>query len=541
MTTLPPLLTVENLSVRFGSGDKAFDAVKGVSFTLGKGETLALVGESGSGKSVTALSILQLLPYPLASHPTGSIKFRGEEIVGATEKKMRAIRGSEIGMIFQEPLSSLNPLHTISRQIGEVIELHRKGIKDYDVRARVVELLDLVGLPQLKDRLGAYPHELSGGQRQRIVIAMALANDPDLLIADEPTTALDVTIQAQILELLEELQQKLGMSMILISHDLKVVEKMADHVCVMKNGQIVEQATKAQLFAAPAHDYTKLLLTAQPRAVINKADTSAPAIMEGRNIKVHFPVGKNWFGKPSHFVKAVDDVSVTIREKQTLGVVGESGSGKTTLGLALIRLINSQGDIVFNGQTISGVTGAPLRNLRSKMQIVFQDPYGSLSPRMSVGQIIGEGLDVHRLDLNDAQREELVVEALRDVKLDPETRHRYPHEFSGGQRQRISIARALVLRPRFMVLDEPTSALDVSVQAQIVDLLRELQDKHSLSYMFISHDLRVVRALSHEIAVMKDGKLVESGPAAQIFDAPQTAYTKALMEAALHLKTVKAA
>ena len=540
MTLPAPLLSVHDLSVRFRIPGGHFDAVKNVSFSLEEGKTLALVGKSGSGKSVTALSILQLLPYPLASHPNGSIKFNGTELVGTSEKFMRDIRGRKIGMIFQEPLSSLNPLHTISRQIGEVIELHQ-GLKDEQVRDRVIELLDLVGLPKFRDRLGAYPHELSGGQRQRIMIAMALANNPDLLIADEPTTALDVTIQAQILELLADLKAKLGMSLILISHDLKIVQKMADHVCVMKNGEIVEQTDKQTLFTAPRHDYTKLLLAAQPRAVINTADASAPVVMEGRNLKVWFPTKKTLFGKATEFVKAVDDVSITIRQNQTLGVVGESGSGKTTLGLALLKLIRSEGNILFDGRNIASVQGQDLRTLRSKMQIVFQDPFGSLSPRMSVGQIIGEGLDVHRQDLSDGAREDLVVDALRDVKLDPDTRHRYPHEFSGGQRQRISIARALVLRPRFMVLDEPTSALDVSVQAQIVDLLRELQDKHTLSYMFISHDLRVVRALSHDIVVMKDGKLVEAGPAAEIFDNPQTAYTKALMEAALHLKTVKAA
>lgn len=540
MTTPPPLLSVNDLSVHFKTPAGHFDAVKHVSFDVDAGQTLALVGESGSGKSVTALSLLQLLPYPLASHPNGSIKFLGEELVNAPEKKMRGIRGSQIGMIFQEPLSSLNPLHTISRQIGEVIELH-KTLKGDAVEARIIELLELVGLPKLRDRLGAYPHELSGGQRQRVMIAMALANNPELLIADEPTTALDVTIQAQILELLADLKDKLHMSLILISHDLKVVEKMADRICVMKNGEIVEQSDKAFLFSAPRHDYTKTLLAAQPRPYHGSANENAAIVMEARNIKVHFPVKKNFLGKTTSVVKAVDDVSVIVREKQTLGVVGESGSGKTTLGLAMLRLLKSEGQILFDGQDIAGLSGDAVRRLRSKMQIVFQDPYGALSPRMSVGQIISEGLDVHRPDLSASDREAMVVEVLKDVHLDPDTRHRYPHEFSGGQRQRISIARALVLHPRFIMLDEPTSALDVSVQARIVDLLRELQDKHSLSYMFISHDLRVVRALSHHIVVMKDGKLVESGPAAQIFDAPQTEYTRALMEAALHLKTVKAA
>lgn len=540
MTATTSLLSVHDLSVRFKTPGGVFDAVRGVSFDLGRRETLAIVGESGSGKSVTALSLLQLLPYPLASHPTGSIRFEGQELVGASERLMRGIRGSQIGMIFQEPLSSLNPLHTISRQIGEVIELH-KSLKGDAVEARIIELLELVGLPKMRDRLGAYPHELSGGQRQRIMIAMALANNPELLIADEPTTALDVTIQAQILELLADLKAKLGMSLILISHDLKVVEKMADQICVMKNGEAVEQSTKSALFSAPQHDYTKTLLAAQPKPYTGAVNENAPVVVEARNIKVHFPTKKTLFGKVTEVVKAVDDVSVVVREKQTLGVVGESGSGKTTLGLAMLRLLKSQGQILFDGKDIAQVGGQDLRSLRSKMQIVFQDPFGSLSPRMSVGQIIGEGLDVHRTDLTHADREALVVDVLKDVQLDPDTRHRYPHEFSGGQRQRISIARALVLKPRFIVLDEPTSALDVSVQARIVDLLRELQDKHSLAYMFISHDLRVVRALSHDIVVMKDGKMVESGKAADVFDNPQTPYTKALMEAALHLKTVKAA
>jgi microcin C transport system ATP-binding protein len=540
--TATPLLVIENLSVRFGrEGGGHFDAVKNVSFTLEKGKSLALVGESGSGKSVTALSILQLLPYPLASHPSGSIRFSGREMIGADQKTLQDIRGQKIGMIFQEPLTSLNPLHTVEKQIAEVIRLHQPLISKPDTRARVLELLSLVGLPQLKDRLGSYPHELSGGQRQRVMIAMALANDPDILIADEPTTALDVTIQAQILELLQDLQKRLGMSLILISHDLKVVEKMCDTICVMKNGEIVEKSDRAALFSSPRHDYTKLLLAAQPKARTAPANANAPVIMEGRNISVSFPVGKSLFGKPTSFVHAVDNISLKIHEKQTLGVVGESGSGKTTLGLALLKLNHASGQILFEGSDIAGVKGDDLRSLRARMQIVFQDPFGSLSPRMSVAQIIGEGLEIHRRDLNAADREALVVDALKDVQLDPGTRHRYPHEFSGGQRQRVSIARALVLSPRFIVLDEPTSALDVSVQAQIVDLLQELQDRKNLSYLFISHDLRVVRALSHDILVMKDGKEVEFGPAAQIFDEPKTAYTKALMDAALHLRTIKQA
>lgn len=535
-TTQTPLLTVSDLSVRFGTGGATSDAVRHVSFTVNKGETLALVGESGSGKSVTAASILQLLPYPLASHPNGSILFNGQELIGASEKTMRDIRGAQIGMIFQEPLSSLNPLHTVEKQIGEVIRLHRKTGRD-DVRNRVMELLDLVGLPQLKTRLNAYPHQLSGGQRQRVMIAMALANDPELLIADEPTTALDVTVQAQILELLADLKTRLNMALIMITHDLKIVEKMADHVCVMKNGEIVEHKSKAELFARPQHDYTRKLLASEPRSLISTANENAPVVIEARNIKVWFPADKNFFGTPKSYVKAVDKISLTIRQNQTLGVVGESGSGKTTLGLALLKLQKAEGEILFEGRDISQLSGAELRRLRSQIQIVFQDPYGSLSPRMSVGQIIGEGLEIHREDLNKHDREELIVQALRDVSLDPETRHRYPHEFSGGQRQRISIARALILRPKFIVLDEPTSALDVSVQAQIVELLQELQDRYNLSYLFISHDLRVVKALAHQVLVMKDGHEMERGSANEIFSNPQNPYTQRLMEAALHLKT----
>ena len=535
-----PLLSVDDLSVRFKTPGGHFDAVKHISFSVEKGQTVALVGESGSGKSVTALSVLQLLPYPLAGHPNGSIKFNGEELIGQSEKKLRAIRGSQIGMIFQEPLSSLNPLHTIERQIAEVILLHSKLSKTA-TRDRVKELLDLVGLPKMKERLNAYPHQLSGGQRQRVMIAMALANDPELLIADEPTTALDVTIQAQILELLDDLKKRLGMSLLIITHDLKIVEKMADKVCVMKNGEIVEQKEKTELFQNPEHDYTRMLLAAQPKGNSSPANNNAPVILEAKNLKVWFPGKKNFFGKAQSFVKAVDDVSFSLREQHTLGIVGESGSGKTTLGLAILKLLSSEGSILFEGNDITKIGGDDLRALRAQMQIVFQDPYGSLSPRLSVSQIIGEGLEVHRKDLTPAQREELVIQALKDVRLDPETRHRYPHEFSGGQRQRISIARALVLHPKLLVLDEPTSALDVSVQAQIVDLLRDLQEKYKLSYIFISHDLRVVKALAHEVLVMKDGRQVEHGPTVEIFDNPKTDYTRALMEAALHLKTARSA
>lgn len=530
------LLQINNLDVRFRTMDGAVEAVRDANFSIDKGQTVALVGESGSGKSVTALSIMQLLPYPRAEHaPHSSILFNGQELVGAPDKIMRTIRGQQIGMIFQEPMTSLNPLHTIEKQIGEVLRLHQ-GMDIDQARARVQELLELVGLPMLNDRLSAYPHELSGGQRQRVMIAMALANNPELLIADEPTTALDVTVQAQILELLQDLKDRLNMALLLITHDLTIVEKMSDHVCVMKNGEIVEQKDNKNLFAKPHHDYTKMLLAAQPKGAAVAANTNAKTILKGDNIKVHFPKGKTFLGKPRGWVKAVDGVSVTCRTGQTVGVVGESGSGKTTLGMALLRLTESTGSITFKDTEISSLKRKDMKPLREDMQIVFQDPFSSLSPRLSISQIIGEGLEVHRKNLSKADREELVIQSLKDVELDPDMRHRYPHEFSGGQRQRISIARAMVLNPEFVVLDEPTSALDLSVQAQIIDLLRALQEKHHLSYMFISHDLRVVRAMAHDLLVMKDGKIVESGSAAQIFDNPQQDYTKALLDAALNLK-----
>ena len=535
--TTAPLLSVSNLSIRFTTPDGHFDAVKNVSFTLEKGKTLALVGESGSGKSVTALSLIQLLPYPLASHPTGSILFNGTELVGASPKTLNNIRGEKIGMIFQEPLSSLNPLHTISKQIGEVIELHQPSFTKPQISSRILELLDLVGLTNLKTRLNAYPHELSGGQRQRVMIAMALANTPDILIADEPTTALDVTVQAQILELLQSLRDKLGMALILISHDLKVVEKMCDHVCVMKKGEIVESQSKANLFANPQHDYTKQLLASLPRATPLSSNQNAKIILDAKNICVTFPTKKNLFGKTLESVKAVDNISFQLREKQTLGVVGESGSGKTTLALAILKLVKSTGTIVFNGTDITNAQGDALRAMRSDLQVVFQDPFGSLSPRMTVAQIIGEGLLVHKSHLTKSEMDDMVVTALQNVGLDPNTRHRYPHEFSGGQRQRISIARALILEPKLIVLDEPTSALDVSVQAQVVTLLQDLQERLNLTYMFISHDLRVVRAMSHYIMVMKNGQVVEQGPAKDVFDAPKMEYTQSLLEAALHLRT----
>jgi len=536
------LIDIKNLGVDFKTTDGVFSAVKNVSFTIDRGQTVALVGESGSGKSVTALSIMQLLPYPLASHPAGSsIVFEGrDELIGKNDAFMRSIRGSQIGMIFQEPMTALNPLHTIERQIGEVLKLHR-NMNDAAARARVLELLDMVQLPMMRQRLNAYPHELSGGQRQRVMIAMALANNPELLIADEPTTALDVTVQAEILELLKKLQDDLGMAMLIITHDLSIVEKFADHVCVMKNGAIVEQNATAALFVSPQQEYSKMLLNSQPRGIVVPAPANAPVVIEAKDMRVHFPRRKSFFGKILDTVKAVDGVDVTIRAGHTLGVVGESGSGKSTLGFALLRLVNGKGAIHFNGTDISTHTRKEMTPLRKDMQIVFQDPFGSLSPRMSIAEIIGEGLKVHRPALTPEQRDDLVVNVLKDVHLNPDTRHRYPHEFSGGQRQRIAIARAMVLEPKFLVLDEPTSALDVSVQSQIVDLLRELQAKHNLAYMFISHDLRVVRAMAHDLLVMKDGKIVESGPAAQIFAAPEQPYTRILMDAALNLKARKAA
>ena len=532
-----PLLAVEDLAVTFGQGAESVAAVRGVSFTLARGETLALVGESGSGKSVTALSILQLLPYPRARHPHGSIRLDGTELVGAAEPVLRQVRGGRVAMVFQEPMTSLNPLHSIERQVGEGVALHQ-GLRGPALRARVIELLTLVGIPDPASRLDALPHELSGGQRQRVMIAMALGNGPDLLIADEPTTALDVTIQAQILALLKDLQARLGMALLFITHDLGIVRKIADRVCVMKDGAIVETGTVGEVFAAPRHDYTRKLLAAEPggRPLVPAAD--APEVIAADDVKVWFPRRGGLFGRVTGHLKAVDGVSLAVRRGQTVGVVGESGSGKTTLGLALLRLLKSEGAIRFGGRPIERLSAAELRPLRRQMQMVFQDPYGSLSPRLSVEQIVGEGLEVHGLARDRAERRRLIAEVLEEVGLDPAVADRYPHEFSGGQRQRIAIARALVLKPAFLVLDEPTSALDVSVQAQIVTLLRDLQARHALAYLFISHDLRVVRALADHLVVMKDGKVVESGPAERLFAAPATAYTRALMAAALDLAVV---
>jgi len=535
-----PLLSVRDLQVRFRQDGTVTDAVRGVSFDIEKGRTLALVGESGSGKSVTALSVLKLLPYPAASHPGGSILYKGDDMLAADDRALRRVRGNDITMIFQEPMSSLNPLHTVERQIGEILKLHR-GMSDRQARERTLELLDQVRIVEPESRLKSYPHQLSGGQRQRVMIAMALANEPDLLIADEPTTSLDVTVQAQILQLLKDLQAKQGMAMLFITHDLGIVRRMADHVCVMTKGEIVEDGPTERLFTAPEHPYTRHLLSAEPKGEPPKADPTAPVVMTAENLKVWFPIKRGVMRSVVGHVKAVDGIDVEVRQGQTLGVVGESGSGKTTLGLALLRMISSDGRIVFMGKDIQGLKWKETRPLRRDMQIVFQDPFGSLSPRMLVADIVAEGLRIHAGDLTSAQVEERVIKALEEVGLDPESRHRYPHEFSGGQRQRISVARAMILEPKFVMLDEPTSALDMSVQAQVVDLLRDLQKAHGLAYLFISHDLRVVRALSNDVIVMRHGHVVESGSAQEIFDNPKTDYTKALMAAAFNMEAIEGA
>jgi microcin C transport system ATP-binding protein len=532
------LLEVDDLSVSFKVEGGALEAVRNVSFKIDQGETLALVGESGSGKSVTALSILQLLPYPKAWHPGGRIRLDGRDLVGADERTLREVRGGRVGIIFQEPMTSLNPLHTIARQIGETLILHR-GLGQSEARRQALELLHLVRLQEAEQRLDAYPHQLSGGQRQRVMIAMALANQPELLIADEPTTALDVTIQAQILTLLKDLQHRLNMAMLLITHDLTIVRKVADRVCVMTDGEIVESGPVEEVFERPQHSYTRHLLAAEPKGRPLRRDPNAPVVMAGDDVKVHFPIQRGLLKRTVGHIKAVDGVNVTVRRGQTVGVVGESGSGKTTLGLALLRLLKSDGAIRFQDKDIQGWSSGKLRPLRRDMQIVFQDPFGSLSPRMSVGQIIGEGLTLHGLGGDREGRRRLVSKVLEEVGLDPDSQDRYPHEFSGGQRQRISIARAMVLEPSFVVLDEPTSALDMSVQAQIVDLLRDLQARHGLAYLFISHDLRVVRALSDEVIVMRDGLVVEQGAAAEVFDQPKHPYTQALMAAALKIEAVE--
>lgn len=528
---MTPLLSIRDLTVAFGSNQ----ATRQVSFDIAPGETVALVGESGSGKSVTALSILKLLPATAAL--SGKILFKGQDLVTALPAELRAVRGNDISMIFQEPMSSLNPVHTVERQIGEVLAIHR-GLRATAARKRTLELLDAVGIPDPASRLGAYPHQLSGGQRQRVMIAMALANEPDLLIADEPTTALDVTVQAQILALLKQLQQRLGMAMLFITHDLGIVKRIADRVCIMTAGEIVETGPVAPLFAAPQHAYTRRLLAAEPRGEPPTPDPKAPSIVDVADLKVWFPVRRGLFRRTVGHIKAVDGIDLSIRRGETLGVVGESGSGKSTLGYALLRLLPSDGRIVILGNQLQARSWRAMRPLRADLQIVFQDPFGSLSPRLSIDQIIGEGLAVHFPRIGAAERDARVVKALEEVGLEPATRFRYPHEFSGGQRQRIAIARAMVLEPKFVVLDEPTSALDVSIQAQVVDLLRDIQQKHDLTYMFISHDLKVVRALANQLIVMRDGRIVEQGPAADIFAAPQSEYTRTLMAAAFDVAVI---
>ncbi|MEM0908761.1 MAG: ABC transporter ATP-binding protein [Pseudomonadota bacterium] len=527
-----PLLNIRNLSVAFQQDGHETLAVDHIDLHVDKGETLAIVGESGSGKSVTALSVVRLLPYPAASHPSGEILFNGREMLSADQKTLQQVRGNEITMIFQEPMTSLNPLHKVEKQIGEILSRHR-GLSDKAARERTVELLDQVGIPDPEQRLASYPHQLSGGQRQRVMIAMALANEPDLLIADEPTTALDVTVQAQILALLKEIQARAGMSMLFITHDLGIVRKIADRVAVMTQGKVVEEGPTEDVFTNPQADYTRHLLAAEPTGEPPVPRDDAPIVVETKDLKVWFPVKRGLLRKTVDHIKAVDGIDLAVKRGSTLGIVGESGSGKTTLGFAILRLIASKGRIVFMGEGIETRSWAAMRPLRSKMQIVFQDPFGSLSPRMSVVDIIGEGLKLHT-SLDAAGRDAKVVEALQEVGLDPESRHRYPHEFSGGQRQRIAIARALVLEPDFIMLDEPTSALDRSVQAQVVDLLREVQSRRDLTFLFISHDLQVVRALASEVIVMKNGKVVERGPTEKIFDRPETPYTQALMAAALY-------
>ena len=530
------LLEIRDLSVAFGQGARQVLAVDRVSFNVRKGETVALVCESGSGKSVTALSVMKLLPYPSAHHPSGEVFFKGQELLHMPEKEIRRVRGNDITIVFQEPMTSLNPLHTIEKQIGEILLLHR-SLTGAAARARIVELLREVGLPDPEGRLASYPHQLSGGQRQRVMIAMALANEPDLLIADEPTTALDVTVQAQILKLLRDTQKRLGMSVLFITHDLGIVRKLADRVCVMQSGKIVEQGEVERVFTTPQHPYTRALLAAEPKPDPAPPKPDAPLVIATDNLKVWFPIKRGVLRKVVGHIKAVDGISISVRKGETLGVVGESGSGKTTLGLAILRLISSDGPIVFLGSAIQDLKFKQMRPFRHDMQIVFQDPYGSLSPRMSVDDIIAEGLPIHLPGLSQEERDQRVVRALTDVGLDPETRFRYPHEFSGGQRQRIALARAVVLEPTFVVLDEPTSALDMLIQSQMVDLLRDLQKRRDLTYMFISHDLRVVAALASRLVVLRNGKVVEEGAAADLFKRPSSDYTKALFAAAFNLET----
>ena len=531
------VLDIADLSVTFRQEGRAVRAVRNISFHVDRGETVALVGESGSGKSVSALASVGLLPD--SAETGGSVKFKGEELVGASDRKLRQVRGNDISFIFQEPMTSLNPLHTIEKQITESLALHQ-GLSGAKARARVLELLEKVGIREAESRMGAYPHQLSGGQRQRVMIAMALANGPELLVADEPTTALDVTIQAQILELLVDLKRAEGMSLLFITHDLNIVRRFADRVCVMQGGEIVEQGPTEDIFSAPSHPYTRKLLAAASTGSPEPVPASAPEILRTDGLRIWFPIQKGFLRRTVGHVKAVNEATLSLRKGETLGIVGESGSGKTTLALAILRLISSQGPIWFDGDDIQGRKSRNLRNLRRHLQIVFQDPFGSLSPRMTIEQIIAEGLGVHGVPAGRSERE-LVAEIMEEVGLDPTTMERYPHEFSGGQRQRIAIARAMILRPKLVVLDEPTSALDMTVQVQIVELLRSLQRRHGLAYLFISHDLRVVRALSHKVIVMKQGDMVEAGPIDQVFDAPKDPYTRQLLAAAFDMTAVGAA
>ena len=528
-------LSVRDLSIAFRSGGRETLAVDGISFDIAKGECVALVGESGSGKSATALSILRLLPSPAARH-SGSIKFQGRDLLKLAERDMQKVRGDDITIVFQEPMTSLNPLHTIEKQIGEILLLHR-GLKGAAARERTIEVLSQVGIPDPARRLKSYPHQLSGGQRQRVMIAMALANEPDLLIADEPTTALDVTVQAQIIALLKDIQARLHMSLLFITHDLGIVRKIAQRVCVMKEGKIVERGTVERVFQSPEHPYTRALMAAEPRPDPAPPQPDAPVLLETDHLKVWFPITSGFMRKVTGHIKACDGLTIALRKGETLGVVGESGSGKSTLGRAILRLISSEGPIAYMGNSLQGLKFKEMRPFRREMQIVFQDPYGSLSPRMSVAEIIKEGLKVHHPDMTERARDERVIKALNDVGLDPGTRFRFPHEFSGGQRQRIAVARAVVLEPSFIVLDEPTSALDMIIQAQMVDLLRDLQKRHNLTYLFISHDLRVVAALASRLLVMRHGLVVESGDAAELFKNPKTDYTRALFSAAFNLET----
>lgn len=536
MNTNQPLIKVNNLSVNFTQGGRIFNAVKRVSFDIKEKEIVALVGESGSGKSVTAHSVLKLLPYPAASHPSGEIYFEGANLLTMTEDEIRKVRGNQIGMIFQEPISALNPLHTIEKQIGEILFIH-KGLTGKDARKRTLELLDLVKIPQPETRLGSYPHELSGGQRQRVMIAMALANEPKLLIADEPTTALDVTVQARILELLDELRQTMGMAILLITHDLGIVKKFADRVMVMNQGELVEQNNTTLIFSEPKHPYTKHLIASEPKGqpALIPTDKEQHTILKTDQLKVWFPIKRGVFRRTVDYTRALNPINIELKQGRTLGVVGESGSGKTTMGLAILRLIASEGEIHFDGKDLKNLQKNQTKAFRQSMQIVFQDPFSSLSPRMPISEIIAEGLKVH-YQFTQEEIDKKVVQVLQEVGLDPETRFRFPHEFSGGQRQRVAIARALIMNPKLIILDEPTSALDRSVQAQVVDLLRTLQEKHGFSYIFISHDLKVVKCLSHDLIVLKDGNVMEHGPAEQVFSSPQQEYTKQLLNAAYDLQ-----